>query len=78
MGICYSSVVSQDSVRTEFLSEALNKLDIFSCDIDNAYLNVKCHEKIWFETGTESGKSMKGKVMKFTRASYCLKSSRAS
>lgn len=78
VGICYSSVVSRDSVRIAFLIAALNDLDVFSCDIGNAYLNAKCREKIWFEAGIECGHSLKGKVMRLTRALYGLKSSGAS
>ena len=78
VGICYSSVVSRDSVRLALLVAALNDLDVFSCDIGNAYLNAKCREKIWFVAGLECGKSMQGKVMRLTRALYGLKSSGAS
>ena len=51
--ITYSSIVSRESVRIEFLLESLNDLDIFTCDIGNAYLNSKCREKLWTESGTE-------------------------
>ena len=78
VALCYSSVVSRDSVRIAFLVAALNDLDVFSCDISNAYLNAPCKEKIWFEAGLECGTSMKGKVMKLVRALYGLKSSGAS
>ena len=50
--ITYSSVVSRDSVRIAFLLASLNDLDIFACDIGNAYLNDKCSDKIWTEAGT--------------------------
>ncbi len=46
--ITYSSVVSRESVKIAFLIAALNGLDLMSCNIGNAYLNVKCREKIWF------------------------------
>ena len=78
VGLCYSSVVSLDSVRIDFLVAALNDLDVFSCDIGNAYLNAKCREKIWFEAGIECGQSIFGKVMELKRALYGLKSSGAS
>ena len=45
--ITYSSVVSRESVRIAFLLESLNDLDIFACDIGNAYLYAKCREKTW-------------------------------
>ncbi len=38
--LTYSSVVSRDSVRIAFLIAALNKLDIISADIGNAYINA--------------------------------------
>ena len=53
--ITYSSVVSRDSVRIGFLIAALNNLDIMVCDLENAYLNAPCREKIWFEGGAECG-----------------------
>ena len=62
--LCYSSVVSRDSVRLTFLIAALNELDVFVCNIGNAYLNAPCQEKIWFKSGIECGQSAKGKVMK--------------
>ena len=34
--IAYSSVVSRDIVRIEFILESLNDLDIYACDIGNA------------------------------------------
>jgi hypothetical protein len=43
----YSSVVSRDSIRLMFLVAVLNNLDVFACDIGNAYLNAQCKEKIW-------------------------------
>ena len=46
VALCYSSVVSRDSVRIAFLVAALNDLDVFSCDIGNAYLNAPCKEWI--------------------------------
>jgi hypothetical protein len=44
----YSSVVSRDSIRLAFLISALIDIDIMSCNLENAYLNVPCREKIWF------------------------------
>ena len=57
VALCYSSVVSRDIVCIAFLVAALNDLDVFSCDIGNAYLNAPCKEKIWFEAGLECGKA---------------------
>ena len=42
-----------------FILEASYYLDIFSCDIVNAYLNAKCRDKLWKVAGkysvTENG-----------------------
>ena len=61
VGLCYSSVVSCDSVRIEFLVAALNDLDMLECNISNAYLNALCRERIWFVAGLECGKSLEKK-----------------
>ena len=50
--ITYASVVSREIVRIEFLLASLNYLDIFTCDICNAYLNSKYRDKISIEAGT--------------------------
>ena len=75
--VTYSSVVSRDSIRLAFLIAALNGVDILSCDLENAYLNAKCREKIWFEGGIECGEDQ-GKVLIIVRALYGLKSAGAS
>ena len=74
--ITYSSVVSRDSVRIALMIASLNDLDLFACDIGNAYLNAKCREKLWTIAGHEFG-SDKGSVMIIARALYGLKSSGA-
>ena len=76
--VCYSSVVSRESVRLAFLMAAFHDINVFSCDISNAYLNAPCREIIWFVAGPECGSHVKGKVMKLVRALYGLKSSGAS
>ena len=53
--ITYSSVVLRESVSISFLLASLNDLDIFACDIGNAYINVKCIEKLCTESGTDFG-----------------------
>jgi hypothetical protein len=73
----YSSVVSRESVQLGFLIAALNGLDIMSCDLENAYLNAKCKEKIWFEGGIKCGANQ-GKVLIVVCALYGLKSAGAS
>jgi hypothetical protein len=74
--LTYSSVVSRDSVRLAFLIAALNDIDIMSCDLENAYLNAPCREKIWFEGGLECGADH-GKVCIVVRSLYGLKSAGA-
>ena len=39
--IIYSIVVSKENAMIAFLLASLNDLDIFECDIGNAYLNTK-------------------------------------
>ena len=46
-------------------------------DLENAYLNALCQEKIWFEGGAECGED-KGKVLVIVRALYGLKSAGSS
>jgi hypothetical protein len=75
--ITYSSVVSRDSVRILLTIAALNEYDVFACDVNNAYLNAPCREKIWFEGGAECGED-RGKILVVVRALYGLKSSGAS
>ena len=58
--------MSRESVRIEFLLASLNDLDIFACDVDNAYLNEKYREKLWTESGTKFG-TEKGMVMIISR-----------
>ena len=71
--VTYSSVGSRDSVSISFTIAALNGVDIMSCDLDNAYLNAMCREKILFEGGTKCGED-KVKVLIVVRAFYGLKS----
>ena len=55
---------------------ALNGLQVMACDIQNAYLTVNCHEKIWTYAGPEFG-SEHGQPMIIKKALYGLKSSGA-
>ena len=70
--IKYFSVVSRDSFRLEFTIAALNGVDFMSCNLEKAYLNTMCREKIWFEGETKCGED-KVKVLVFIRALYGLK-----
>jgi Reverse transcriptase (RNA-dependent DNA polymerase) len=74
--LTYSSVVSRDSIRITFLIAALNDIDIMLCDLENAYLNAPCHEKIWFQGGLECSED-RGKVCVIVRSLYGLKSAGA-
>ena len=58
----YAGVVSRESVRIDFTLAALNDLDIFAADIQNAYLTAPCGEKIIFTCGPEFGSDHKGKT----------------
>ena len=69
------NVISRDSVRIAFLIAALNNLDIMSCDLEKAYLNAPCREKIWFEGGIEC--EDQGKVCIIVHSLYGLKSAGA-
>jgi len=51
----YSSVITRDSVRIMFLIAALNNLDILGADVQNAYINAKISERVYFIAGPEFG-----------------------
>ena len=74
--LTYASAVSRDSVRLFFLIAALNGLDVASCDIEGAYLNADCREKVFIIAGPEFG-SEQGSIMVVRKALYGLKSSGA-
>jgi hypothetical protein len=69
-------VVSRDSVRIALTIAALNDLNIFACDIQNAFLTAPCREKLFTIAGPEFGSS-EGKIMIVVRALYGLKSAGA-
>ena len=72
--LTYSSVVSRESVRIAFLIAALNGLDVWAADIQNAYLNAPTEEKVWFRAGDEWGENA-GRPVLIVRALYGLKGS---
>jgi hypothetical protein len=74
--ITHSSVVSRDSVRIALTIMVLNDLDIFACDIQNAFLTAPCREKLYTVAEPEFG-SDEGKTMIVVRALYGLKSAGA-
>ena len=55
---------------------ALNGLEILACDIQNAYLTVKCRELIWTTAGPEL-RLEEGSIMVIKISIYGLKSSGA-
>ena len=52
----YLSVVSRDSVRIMLTLVVLKNLDIHTADVQNAYLNAKPKERVYFYSRTEFGK----------------------
>jgi len=74
--ITYSSVVSRDSIRILLVIAALNDLKVNTCDIQNAYINAKPRERVYFIAGPEF-KEYQGRVVLVVRALYGLKSSGA-
>lgn len=72
--ITYASVVSRESVRIAFLVAALNELDILAGDVQGAYLNAPCREKIYIICGPEFGEYC-GRKAVIRLALYGLKSS---
>jgi Reverse transcriptase (RNA-dependent DNA polymerase) len=71
----YASVVSRDSVRIGFLYAALNDLGIMSADIQGAYLNATCKEKVFTKCGPEFGPEHVEKIALIIKELYGLKTS---
>jgi hypothetical protein len=63
-------------VRIALTIAALNDLNIFACDIQNAYLTAPCREKVNTVGGPEFG-SDEGKIIIVNRALYGLRSAGA-
>ena len=51
----FARVVSRESVRIGLLLAALNDLNVLTGDLQNAYLNAPCEEKVWTTCGPEFG-----------------------
>ena len=66
----YAGVVSRESVRIAFTYAALNGLDVFATDVQNAYLQAPTSEKHYIICGDEFGIEHRGKVAIITRALY--------
>ena len=75
--LTYASVVSRESIRIGLMLAALNDLDVFAADIQNAYLTSPCEEKIYTVLGPEFGPHRQGKKALVVRALYGLKSAGA-
>jgi Reverse transcriptase (RNA-dependent DNA polymerase) len=71
----YASVVSRESVRIAFLLASLNDMDVLSADVQGAYLNAPCHEKVYTTCGMEFGIENVGRVAVIVKALYGLKTS---
>ena len=56
--ITYYSVVSHDIISIGFLLSSLYGIDITAIDMDNAYLNTPCAEKIRFVGSDERGEEI--------------------
>ena len=74
--LTFASLVSRDLVRIALLVAALNDLTVLACDIQGAYLNANCRERIYTIAGPEFG-SEQGSVMIVKKALYGLKTSGA-
>ena len=71
----YAGVFSREIIRIAFTLAALNDLDIFAADIQNAYLTDPYGENIIFTCGPKFVSEHKGKTAVLVRALYGLRSS---
>jgi Reverse transcriptase (RNA-dependent DNA polymerase) len=72
--IPYASVVSHESVCIALLIAALNDLEVAGGDVQGAYLNAPCGEKVYIICGPEFGE-FAGCIAVIIKALYGLKSS---
>jgi hypothetical protein len=70
----YAGVVSRDSVRIALTYAALNELDVFAADVQNAYLQAPSSEKHYVICGKEFGIENEGRIALIRRALYGGKS----
>ena len=61
VGSTYAGVVSRESVRIAFTYAALNNLDVWAADIQNAYLQPPSSQKHYIVCGAEFGLENVGK-----------------
>jgi hypothetical protein len=71
----YASVVSRDSVRIALLLASLNNMEVMSADIQGAYLNAPCQEKVYTICGREFGVEYVNRIAVIVKALYGLKTS---
>ena len=71
----YASVVSRESVRIALLIASLNDMNVMSADVQGAYLNAPCHEKVYTVCGREFGTEFTGRIAVVVKALYGLKTS---
>ena len=64
------NVVSRESVRIAFTYAALNNLDVWAADIQNAYLQAPSSQKHYIVCGAEFGLENVGKQALIRRALY--------
>ena len=55
IGSTYAGVVSRESVRIALTYAALNELDVFAADIQNAYLQAPSSQKDYIICGPDFG-----------------------
>ena len=67
--ITYASVVSRESVCIDLLIAALIELDFLSADVQGAYLNAPCREKVFTVCGYEFGEYV-GRIDIIVKAVY--------
>ena len=69
----YAGVVSKETVRIAFTYVALNDLDLFVEDVQNAYLQAPITEKYWKKYKSEFGPELEGSAVYIARALYGTK-----
>ena len=69
-GSTYAGVVSRESVRIMLTYAALNGLEVYAADIQNAYLQAPSSQKDYVICGPEFGLENVGKIALIHRALY--------
>ena len=73
----YAWVVFRESFRIAFTYAALNGLDVWAADVQNAFLQAPCSKKYFTVCGKEFGNEFIGKLAIIVRAAYGFKSTGA-